>query len=166
MARITVPLNLLKSNPAESLRELRSREGARQKAGSGLREAENFKLGLDIWMDLVASLDDVAGVDYAAHKKGRIVLENVNDSRNRNGISSYQEFSAEQTLSESGKASSSKIEIRCGRGREKSSSLITYKSSPGKEIYTETFAGKSTRLVIDHKRGTLTYSDPHLHAFE
>jgi hypothetical protein len=166
MAKIVLPMTVIRTPNVESLRDLRNREAARQQAGEGLLRSESFKDRVDSWLERVASYDNVAGFDQAAHKRGLIVLDNVDTPPGRPRLNEYRKLSAEQTLSRNGKVLSSEIEIRYGESlTEENIALISYKNSSGREVYTETVEGKTTRLVLDHSKGILTYTDPYLEPF-
>jgi hypothetical protein len=79
-----------------------------------------------------------------------------------NGQVRSQTVTGEWQADQDGKVASSNFEITNVETygiRPERTSQLSYKRNADKETFHERMAGKQIKLVLDHKKGTLTYLD-------
>ena len=158
MSTVTLPLSLLETRSANSYKAHKQHQAKRQQAEPQLSRAVEMRDCIDGWCQLAAKYDNEFE-DFAAHKKGLVVLDQlpaqaVSDSSNQ--------LSGELSIDQaSGQKSRARFTLK-SQGSELDDVTLTYSKRAKKETYTESYGGHATRLIIDHDKGTLTLIEPAL----
>ena len=151
MKKLTLPISLLYHQNKNSLAEARAHLAARERAGSKLLDLEHLKERLDDLNAFALGLDD-GPEDYAAHRKGLVLLVEHRMPKEMNTITMTGEVHA----NESGKLTSSELHLD-ERVQSRTHEHLTYKKSGPQETYRLKKGAYKEELVIDHAKGTLTY---------
>jgi hypothetical protein len=160
MVKFTLPSKALSGTPVTSLKQARERAKLREENQAAYNAAEDFKDRLDGWFGKAQSYDNKSGIDQA-HDEGLIVVDKVAVDPRPHINSSVTKLSCEQRHSENGKLDSSYIELDWGYPSQPlKHAALEYKRVGDREEYSEKIGRKTTRLTIDHAKGTLTFIDP------
>jgi hypothetical protein len=153
MSKVTLPLSLLDTRTANSYKELQKRLEDRRKAEPELSDAVNFRDGIDKWCAHAGKFDNELE-DHAAHKRGLVVLHQV-DVMDAAGEESH--LSGELHKDSDGKTSRAELDLTA---ITRSNTSYTYQRNGQRETYTGEVNLATTKLVIDHAKGTLTFEQP------
>lgn len=154
--RVTLPLVLLTDKNVSSLKELKARRKDIEANRETLDAVQNLREVFESWNNFALEQDDT-NTDHAAHQKGLVVL----DEHTQPNRYDKQKVIGEWQAGPDGKVVSSSFEVtRSFDGiNPQSTSELSYKRTADKETFHEKVAGKQLKLVLDHKKGTLTYLD-------
>ena len=155
--RVTLPMSLLSDKNVSSLKELRARQKDIQTNHEALGAVRQFQEVFESWHDFALRRDDTKD-DHAAHQKGLVVVDNHTSS----DLHGSQTVTGEWQAGQDGKIASSNFEITTSNNysiRPARTAQLSYKRTEDKETYHEKVGGKQMKLVLDHKKGTLTFLD-------
>lgn len=159
MIKFTLPSNALSGTPVTSLKQARERAKLREENQLAYQAAESFKDRLDGWFDKAKSYDNKDGVDLA-DQQDLIVMDRVPVEQRSYSTNEVTKMSCEQRHTNE-VLESSYIELDWGLiGQPQNHAKFGYKRVGDREEYTETVGRKTTKLSIDHAKGTLTFVDP------